>query len=59
MRTITVAASDASSDEKAMADFQCDGVEDNVEIQAAVNTVGATTVQLSAGHFNLNRQEEV
>ena len=39
MKTIYIAASDASDKEKALADYVCDGVADQVEIQAAVDLI--------------------
>ena len=36
---ISVAASDASDDDKARADYICDGIDDDVEIQAALDTL--------------------
>jgi hypothetical protein len=52
-----VAASDASTAEKAKATAVCDGTADNVEIQAAINACkGVGIVQLSAGNFTLAAQ---
>ncbi len=52
-----VAASDASTAEKAKATAVCDGTADNVEIQAAIDaSKGVGVVQLSAGNFNLAAQ---
>lgn len=51
-----VAASNASSTQKARADYVCDGTADDVQIQAAINAVkaeGGGIVQLSGGNFNL------
>lgn len=54
--TLTVAAHDSTSDEKANAYFTCDGTEDQIEINKALSTVGpGGTVQLSSGTFNCNR----
>jgi hypothetical protein len=47
--TVNVAAVDATATEKSAADVQCDGVNDNVELQAALN--GYNTVVLSSGNF--------
>lgn len=52
-----VAASNASTAEKAKATAVCDGTADNVEIQAALAaTKNVGKVQLSAGTFNLAAQ---
>lgn len=52
-----VAASDASTAEKAKATVVCDGTADNVEIQAAINACkGVGIVQLSAGNFAIAAQ---
>lgn len=58
--TLTVAASNASALEKAQADYVCDGVADDVEIQDAiaalpptVGTVGGGTIVLSTGAFSI------
>lgn len=51
-----VVATNASSTEKARADYQCDGTADDVQIQAAINAAkadGGGIVQLSGGQFNL------
>jgi hypothetical protein len=53
--TITVAASDSSPQSRIQADYVCDGIDDQVEIQAAIDAVvanGAGTVVLSGGTFN-------
>ncbi len=52
---ITVAASDASDLAKAQADFVCDGVHDEVEIQAAFDALPAAggEVVLTEGTFHL------
>lgn len=51
--TILVAASDARDEVREMADFVCDGVEDEAEIQAAINELpfGGGRIVLSAGEF--------
>jgi hypothetical protein len=53
--TLTVAANNASTRDKAKADYLCDGTADDVEINAALQAVKASggKVQLSAGTFNL------
>lgn len=51
-----VAASDASAEVKAKADYVCDGSGDQVEIQAAINAAqleGGGAIQLSEGTFNI------
>lgn len=51
-----VAASDASTAQKARADYVCDGTADDVQIQAAIDAVkaeGGGIVQLSGGDFTL------
>ncbi|APC46441.1 minor tail protein [Streptomyces phage BRock] len=51
-----VAASDASAEVKAKADYVCDGAGDQVEIQAAINAAqleGGGAIQLSEGTFNI------
>lgn len=52
--TLTVAASDAPASIKARADYACDGVADDVEINAAIAalTVGGT-VECTSGTFNI------
>ncbi len=51
-----VAANDANQEEKDEADFICDGTADDVQIQAALNSLPAVggTVVLSSGTFNVN-----
>ena len=60
---VSVAASDASQDDKATADYLCDGVDDHVQIQAAIDSLpniqlkdagvgGGGKVSLSQGTFN-------
>jgi hypothetical protein len=46
-----IAASDAPANVKAQADYVCDGVADNVEIQAAIDT--GKNVMLLEGTFNI------
>lgn len=55
--TIVVAASDAYSKSREQADFICDGVNDEVQIQAAIDAlpVGGGIVQLSEGVFHCGR----
>ncbi len=52
--TLTVAASDATTDVKNQADYLCDGTADNVQIQAAIDllTLGGTII-LSNGNFSI------
>jgi len=55
-----VAASDANPDEIANADYVCDGVNDEVEIQAAIDSIeSGGTVYLSAGTFILSKAGEM
>lgn len=52
--TLTVAASDASAQEIAQADYVADGTADDVQIQAAIDVVealGFGSIYLTAGHF--------
>jgi len=53
---LVVAASDASDIDKARANYICDGTDDDVEIQAAIDALPATggKVLLSAGNFALS-----
>jgi len=52
--TITVAANDSSAASKSRADYICDGIDDQHEIQAAIDALPARggTVQLTEGTFN-------
>lgn len=54
--TIVVAASNSSAVAKEQADYFCDGVDDQVEIQAAINALPATggTIVLTNGKFVMN-----
>ncbi len=52
--TVVVAANDAPQRWKDVADYQCDGVDDHVQILAAIDT-GASEVSLSPGTFGGNR----
>lgn len=54
--TLNVAASDAPTLTKSMADYVCDGTDDQTEINAALTALPAAggIVQLSAGTFNIN-----
>ena len=53
--TLIVAASDASAKSIAGADYTCDGVADDVQIQAAIDALpaGGGKVKLSEGVFNI------
>jgi hypothetical protein len=53
--TLIVAASDSTAKEKAGADYICDGTNDNVEINAAIDALPATggRIILSSGTFSL------
>ena len=52
--TLVVAASDSSAASKAGADYTCDGINDQHEIQAAIDALPASggTVRLTEGTFN-------
>ena len=54
--TLVVAASDASAKSKAGADYVCDGVDDQVEIQSAIDALpaGGGLVQLSEGNYSIS-----
>ncbi len=54
--TLTIAASDSSAKSKAQADYVCDGVNDQIKIQAAIDTLPTVggTVKLLEGTYNLN-----
>ena len=56
-RTVTyvVAASDAPSNVTAQADYVCDGIDDHIEIQAAIDALPATggEIRLSSGTFSI------
>ncbi len=56
--TLVVTASNASTLSQKQADYVCDGVADNVEIQAAIDALGTTggVIQLSEGQFNTAAQ---
>jgi hypothetical protein len=54
--TVTVAASDASEYSRSKADFVCDGIDDQIELQAAIDLIdtlawSSGTVVLSEGTF--------
>ena len=53
--TFLVAANDAAATSKKNADFLCDGTDDDVQIQAAINALPSQggIVQLSEGIFNI------
>ncbi len=53
--TVVVAAVDSSLQARAQADFVCDGVNDHIEIQAALNALPATggEVKLLEGTYNI------
>lgn len=52
--TLVVAASDATATEKAQADYLCDGTADNVEIQAAIDSLASNGhIYLTEGNFTL------
>jgi len=54
--TYTIAASDAPSPAIAQADYVCDGIADNVEIQSAINAVAdyGGTIHLTSGTFKIS-----
>ena len=54
--TVLVAASDSLEASKAQADYVCDGVADQIEIQRALNALGTRggTVSLTEGTFHLS-----
>jgi len=56
--TVVVAASDASAEVREWADYVCDGIADNVEIQAAIAALpaGGGKVVLSEGTFTVIAQ---
>jgi hypothetical protein len=58
--SLLVASSTASDSIKKQADYVCDGTDDQVEIQAAIDALFATTVggkvKLSAGPFYVSKQ---
>lgn len=60
---LTVAASDAPEEVKRRADIVCDGIEDNVEIQAAIDRVaggsGVGKVLLTEGTFHIAEMIEI
>ena len=49
--TLVVAASDASALSKAQADYTCDGTDDQVEIQAAIDAAGQYGTILCLGEI--------
>ena len=53
--TITVAANDSASKSKAGADYLCDNVDDNVQIQAAMDALPAAggSIYLAEGNYTL------
>jgi hypothetical protein len=59
--TLVVAASDSSDESKAQADYLCDGIADNVEIQAAIDALPAVggCVQLLEGTFYIAAAIEI
>jgi len=54
--TLTVAANDSTKLEKTQAQFVCDGIADDIQIQAAIDLAGATNrmVRLSEGTFHVS-----
>jgi hypothetical protein len=56
--TIVVAASDSSAKSKAQADYVCDGTDDDVEINAAIQALPATggSIKFLEGHYYLGAE---
>lgn len=56
--TFVVAASDGAPEQKSQADWVCDGVDDDVELQAALDALpaGGGLIGLSAGTYALSNQ---
>ncbi len=54
IHSIVVAASNSPQDVQTTADYLCDGTEDEVEIQAAINSLGSAggVVKLAVGTYN-------
>jgi hypothetical protein len=61
MMTVAVAAADASASSKAKADYVCTGVDDDVTIQTAIDSLASTfgLVWLSEGTFNIDPANSV
>lgn len=55
---IYVAAYDALPEHRDQANFLCDGVDDDIQIQAAIDKLGSLggTIALSEGHFNTSNE---
>lgn len=58
---VLVASSSATTYQKAIADFYCDGTADQVEIQQAIDSLPATggIVMLTAGTFSMNTNSPI
>lgn len=59
---VMVAASDSSERDRMLADYVCDGVDDHVEIQAAIDDLpssGGGTVRFARGIYTLNEQIDI
>lgn len=57
IRTATYVVAASDSEHKYMADFRCDGVADQVQIQAAIDALNAANggcVQLLSGNYNIS-----
>ncbi len=54
--TLTIASNDSSNLSKAQADYTCDGVDDQIQIQAAIDSLNAIggDIYLSPGVFNIS-----
>lgn len=53
---VTIAASNSTAEDKEKADFVCDGVNDQVELQAAIDSFGELSgvIQLANGTYNID-----
>lgn len=57
--SIIIAASDASDEDKARADYICDGIDDQVELQAAIDTACSLGVSCHMiGTFNIKAMDQ-
>lgn len=54
--TVIIAANDSSNADKAMANYVCDGINDEVELQNAINAFGENSgvIQLCNGTYNID-----
>lgn len=58
IRTIIIAASDASPEMRAIADYLCDGVDDDVEFHAAIKDLDSGGVIKLYGTFNFTDEND-